>query len=154
MSDPRCFHCGARTVAFQQAVAELAAVTQELHERDEQHRRVMDSPCPDEQHCTCVPILRAEIEQLEAENQKLRDTNQRLCERPQLRVNVEALVDDVERLSSELEALRQFVEKHSRGNSLHMDGTKNYRMGGYIGRARTLWDAINRSENKTEMGDE
>ena len=106
MSDTRCFHCGARTVAFQQAVAELAAVTQELHERDEQHRRVMDSPCPDEQHCTCVPILRAEIEQLEAENQKLRDTNQRLCERPQLRVNVEALVDDVERLEAENQKLR------------------------------------------------
>jgi len=100
MSDTRCFHCGARIVAFQQTIAELAAVKRELHERDEQYRHV------------------------------------------------------IERLSSELDALRQFVEQHSRGNSLHMDGTKNYRMGGYIGRARTLWDAINRSENKTEMGHE
>ena len=88
------------------------------------------------------------------EYRKLKEENQRLCEGPQLRVNVEALVDDVEGLSSELDALRQFVEKHSRTSGHKMDGTAQYRLTGAIGRGRTLWDAISRAENMTEMGDE
>ena len=170
MSDTRCFHCGARIVAFQQTIAELKAVKRELHERDEQHRHVMGSPCPDEQHCTCVPILRREIERLEAENasyheqmklvgivpclDRIKGIQADSQENQKLQKENQQREVEIERLSSELDALRQFVEQHSRVNSMHVDGTKNYRMGGYIGRARTLWDAINRAENKTEMGDE
>jgi len=94
-----------------------------------------------------IATFTREIERLKAENQ-------RLSEGPQLRVNVEALVDDVERLTAELDALRHFVEKHARTSGHKMDGTAQYRMTGAIGRARSLWDAINRAENKTEMGDE
>jgi len=39
----------------------------ELAERDAWHRAVMDETCGyDEKHCTCVPLLRREIEKLRA----------------------------------------------------------------------------------------
>ena len=98
--------------------------------------------------------LRLIADTLDFENQKLREENAELREGPQLHINVEALVDDVERLSSELDAVRQFVEKHSRTSGHKMDGTAQYRLTGEIGRGKSLWDAINRAENKTEMGDE
>jgi len=142
-----CIAAGWALTEIERLQVENQKLHAELHERNEQHRRVIESPCPDEQHCTCVPILRREIERLKAEKQ-------RLSERPQLRVNVEALVDDVDLLSSELDALRQFVHKHSRASGHKMDGTAQYRLTGAIGRGRSLWDAINRAENKTEMGDE
>jgi hypothetical protein len=46
----------------------------ELADIAEEHRQVMAEECPtDEKHCTCVPILRAEIDSLTAENERLRD---------------------------------------------------------------------------------
>jgi len=170
MNDTRCFHCGARIVAFQQTIAELKAVKRELHERDEQHRHVMGSPCPDEQHCTCVPILRREIERLEAENasyheqmklvgivpclDRIKGLQADSQENQKLQKENQQREVEIERLSSDLDALRTFVEKHSRTSGHKMDGTAQYRMTGAIGRGRSLWDAINRAENMTEMGDE
>jgi len=50
-----------RLLSMHDKIKQLGA---ELADRDAQHRSVIDSPCPDEQHCTCVPVLRREIERL------------------------------------------------------------------------------------------
>lgn len=45
--------------------SELADLRQWKSDVEESHRQVMDERCPsDEQHCTCVPILRREIAEL------------------------------------------------------------------------------------------
>jgi len=49
-----------------EAARELRRLRAEIADRDEHHQRVVDSPCRDERHCTCVPILRVEIERLKA----------------------------------------------------------------------------------------
>jgi len=56
------------------AADEIELLTQELAERDEQHRSVISSPCPDEQHCTCVPILRRENQRLKERLRMVRQT--------------------------------------------------------------------------------
>lgn len=44
---------------------QLDAANDELNAIKEAHRQVMDERCPeDEVHCSCVPILRTEIENL------------------------------------------------------------------------------------------
>jgi len=46
-------------------VDELLELRREYEELREYYRRVIEEPCAgDEQHCTCVPALRAEIERL------------------------------------------------------------------------------------------
>jgi hypothetical protein len=68
--------CRAVEIAVRErAVEEIERLTQELADRDEQHRRVMASPCPDEVHCTCVPILRREIERLGRCNEQMAKTH-------------------------------------------------------------------------------
>ncbi len=45
---------------------ELERLRAELADIHDQHRRVMSEKCPtDEVHCTCVPVLRREVERLE-----------------------------------------------------------------------------------------
>ena len=49
----------------EEIVATLAARDAELADIREAHRKVMAEECPsDEHHCTCVPVLRAEIKRL------------------------------------------------------------------------------------------
>ena len=46
-------------------IAELEAELADIHET---HREIMAEECaPDEMHCTCVPVLRAEVERLKAD---------------------------------------------------------------------------------------
>lgn len=49
----------------EQVEIEVAALRQQLAERDEQYQQVMNEACaPDEHHCTCVPHLRHRIKEL------------------------------------------------------------------------------------------
>ena len=51
---------------------EVERLRETLDEITERHVRVMEERCPtDERHCTCVPMLRGEIERLQLENNKL-----------------------------------------------------------------------------------
>jgi hypothetical protein len=43
--------------------AEVARLREEVADRDNALRRALDPPC-DEQHCSCVPYLRVEVERL------------------------------------------------------------------------------------------
>ena len=45
---------------------ENAKLRAELAELKDYYARVISEPCPDEQHCTCVPALRAELDALRA----------------------------------------------------------------------------------------
>lgn len=49
------------------AITERAQVVAELTDIKASYRATVDGPCaPDEQHCSCVPALRAEVERLKA----------------------------------------------------------------------------------------
>lgn len=45
-------------------ISERDALKEQLAQIAEQHRAIMEEPCGDEKHCTCVPILRSEIADL------------------------------------------------------------------------------------------
>jgi hypothetical protein len=54
--------------------AEIKSLKQYKADIDEAHKQVMSESCPpDEKHCTCVPILRAEIARLREVNRGLVD---------------------------------------------------------------------------------
>ena len=55
---------------LQAQVAKLQAEVEEWHE---QQRHVMDERCGDEEHCTCVPELRLEVERLREALDKIND---------------------------------------------------------------------------------
>lgn len=54
----------ARSCPLCELEAENERLRAELAEIAETYRRIMDEPCGDEQHCTCVPVLRTENERL------------------------------------------------------------------------------------------
>lgn len=72
--------CGCTLSSYQilraqlaQAQGEIERLKGEQHEWMEERKRILSETCPgDEQHCTCVPELRAEIERLMAENEQLK----------------------------------------------------------------------------------
>jgi cell division protein FtsB len=47
------------------AEAERAALQEKLDQIREQHRAIMEEPCGDEKHCTCVPVLLEHVAELE-----------------------------------------------------------------------------------------
>lgn len=52
--------------------AKIAELEEQLKDRDEAYRKVMEEKCPpDEKHCTCVPFLRERIAELEADRDRL-----------------------------------------------------------------------------------
>jgi hypothetical protein len=52
--------------------AERNGLAETLNDWGETYRKIIDNKCPpDEQHCTCVPTLRAEIELLRGALEKI-----------------------------------------------------------------------------------
>jgi hypothetical protein len=52
--------------------AEIERLKGNLNDIEDAHRAVMEEPCDDEKHCTCVPVLRREIERQYEEIKQLR----------------------------------------------------------------------------------
>lgn len=51
--------------------AEVIRLRRELEDIRESYKRAIESPCPGEKHCTCVPALRRENEELKAKYDEL-----------------------------------------------------------------------------------
>lgn len=49
-----------------EARSQLATATDKLADYEASYRKSIESPCPDEQHCACVPDLRTEVARLDA----------------------------------------------------------------------------------------
>jgi hypothetical protein len=60
-------------------LSDYERLTLELEDIKQSYRQSINSPCPDEQHCTCLPALRSEVERLqEAHVTVCRDTSREI----------------------------------------------------------------------------
>ena len=58
--------------ALKKIITEVVELESELAEHDAYYRKVVNGECaPDEKHCTCVPVLRKEIEVLREGHQDI-----------------------------------------------------------------------------------
>lgn len=78
---------------------EVERLRADIADRQEAYETTLNSPCPDEQHCTCVPALRKRIAELEAE---LRRTQGRCSiakrERDEARAALKTLLQRVDEM--------------------------------------------------------